>query len=99
MVSQLTNQGCVTPTHYFVSLNESEDVIREDIENLSFQLSFMYQNWSGSIKVPSVCQLAHKIAEYHYSFDKNGALKEQNKNFDLRHLNYNEKFLNNCYYL
>jgi len=76
MVSQLTTQGCVTPTHYFVSLNESVDVAKEDIENLCFQLCFMYQNWSGSIKVPSLCQLAHKIAEYHYSFDKHGALKE-----------------------
>lgn len=53
-----------------------------DIENLTFQMCFMYSNWSGSIKVPSLCQYAHKIAEYHHSFDKQGTLKKT-KNLDL----------------
>lgn len=83
-MSQLATQGCVTPTHYFVSLNESTDLGKEDIENLVFQLSFMYSNWSGSIKVPSVCQLAHKIAEYHHNFDNKGVLKKHCANIDLR---------------
>ena len=29
---------------------------------LSFYLCSMYYNWSGAIRVPSVCQYAHKIA-------------------------------------
>ena len=104
LVSQLTTQGCITPTHYFVSINESEhDVTKEDIENLTFSLSFMYSNWSGSIKVPSVCQLGHKIAEYHHAFDKYGVLKQGGRGakqpVDLRKLCRNENFLNNCYYL
>lgn len=99
LVSQLATQGCVTPTHFYVPLNESLDVSKDEIENLTYSLSYMYSNWSGSIKVPSVCQLGHKIAEYHHSFDKQGALKKQCKNIDLRQLAYNDKFLNNCYYL
>lgn len=104
LVSQLTTQGCITPTHYFVSINESaRDVSKEDIENLTFSLSFMYSNWSGSIKVPSVCQLGHKIAEYHHAFDKFGVLKQVSKGarnpIDLRKLCRNENFLNHCYYL
>merc|ERR1719506_868339 len=47
LVPQMTTQGCVTPTHFFVSLNESyEDVTKGDIENLTFQMCFMYSNWS-----------------------------------------------------
>ena len=100
LVSQLATQGCVTPTHYFAHLNESTDVSKEDFENLTFCLSFMYSNWSGSIKVPSVCQLGHKLADYHHSFDKAGALKKPGKGgVDLRSLAYNEKFLTHCYYL
>jgi hypothetical protein len=58
----------------------------------------MYSNWSGSIKVPSPCQLAHKIAEYHHNFDQHGAIKKS-KNIDLASLAYNPKFLNYQYYL
>lgn len=99
LVSQLATQGCVTPTHYFVPLNESLDISKDDFENLTFCLSFMYSNWSGSIKVPSVCQLGHKIADYHHSFDNKGILKKAGKNIDLRQLAYNERFNNNPYYL
>ena len=65
LVPQQTTQGCVTPTHFFVSLNESKDLSKADIENVTYQFCFMYSNWSGSIKVPAPCQYAHKIAEYH----------------------------------
>ena len=58
-------QSCVTPTPFFVSLNESKDLSKADIENVTYQFCFMYSNWSGSIKVPAPCQYAHKIAEYH----------------------------------
>ena len=58
----------------------------------------MYSNWSGSIKVPAPCQYAHKIAEYHYSFDQNHQIKKTGK-VDLKQLCYNKDFLENFYYL
>jgi len=99
LVPQMTTQGCVTPTHFFVSLNESKDISKTDIENLTYAMCFMYSNWSGSIKVPSPCQYAHKIAEYHYSFDQFGMIKKNKQKVDLKQLCYNEKMLNNFYYL
>jgi len=69
----------VTPTHFFVALNESNDISKDDMENLTYTLCYMYSNWSGSIKVPAPCQYAHKIAEYHYSFDQFGMIKKQQK--------------------
>ena len=98
LVPQQTTQGCVTPTHFYVSLNESKDLSKSDIENLTYQFCYMYSNWSGSIKVPAPCQYAHKIAEYHYSFDSLGLIKKQQK-VDLKHLNYNRDFLEKQYYL
>lgn len=55
LTPQMTTQGCVTPVHYFVSLNESDDLTKEAIENLTYALCFMYSNWAGSIKVPAPC--------------------------------------------
>ena len=69
LVPQQTTQGCVTPTHFYVSLNESKDLSKSDIENLTYQFCYMYSNWSGSIKVPAPCQYAHKIADYHHVID------------------------------
>jgi len=98
LVPQQTTQGCVTPTHFYVSLNESTDISKVALENLTYTFCYMYSNWSGSIKVPAPCQYAHKIAEYHYSFDSFGMIKKQQK-VDLKQLCYNEEFLNNFYYL
>lgn len=78
LVPQQTTQGCVTPTHFFVSLNESNDISKTALENVTYSLCYAYSNWSGSIKVPAPCQLAHKIAEYHHSFDSQGTLKRSN---------------------
>lgn len=96
LVPQQTTQGCVTPTHFFVSLNESLDMSKEDLENLTYSLCYMYSNWSGSIKVPAPCQYAHKIAEYHYSMDSR--IKNA-QHVDQRSLNYNDLFQDKLYYL
>lgn len=88
----------MTPTHFYVCLNESGDLEKADLENTTYAFCYMYSNWSGSIKVPAPCQYAHKIAEYHYSFDSLGLIKKQQK-VDLKHLNYNRDFLEKQYYL
>ena len=87
----------MTPTHFFVSLNESGDISKEDIESLTYSLCYMYANWSGSIKVPAPCQYAHKIAEYHYNMDA-GMVKNSHV-VNKSQLGYNQEFLNNFYYL
>jgi len=98
LVPQQTTVGCVKPTHFYVALNESHDEIsKQDIENLTFCQTFMYSNWSGSIKVPAVCQLAHKIADYHFTFDKCGALKRSK--VDNKQLAYNQDMRSLPYYL
>jgi len=90
MVPQKTTQGCVTPTHFFVSLNESKDLSKKDLETITYNFCYLYSNWSGSIKVPAPCQYAHKIAEYHHTFDAAQMIKR--KSIDYKKLCFNEKF-------
>lgn len=85
----------MTPTHFFVSMNESTDVSKVEIENLTYGLCYMYSNWAGSIKVPAPCQCAHKIAEYHTLINNAGSTSH----LDYKHLGYNPNFLDHLYYL
>jgi aubergine-like protein len=34
----------------------------DHFQRLSFKLTHMYYNWPGTIRVPAVCQYAHKLA-------------------------------------
>jgi len=67
------------PVHYFATINESEDLTKEAVENLTYGLCYIYPNWAGSIKVPAPVQLAHKIADYHHGFDVSQQIKKTGK--------------------
>ncbi|XP_025207261.1 piwi-like protein Siwi isoform X1 [Melanaphis sacchari] len=61
LVSQHVRQGTVTPTHY----NVIEDTLKlppDIMQRLTFKLTHMYYNWSGTVRVPAPCQFAHKLA-------------------------------------
>ena len=94
----MTTQGCVTPVHYFVCLNENDDLSKDDLENLTYGLCYMYSNWAGSIKVPAPCQLAHKIADYHHGFDTHNSIKKS-MHVDKALLGYQKRFCNKLSYL
>ena len=34
----------------------------DQLQKLTYKLCHLYYNWTGTIKVPSVCQYAHKLA-------------------------------------
>jgi aubergine-like protein len=61
LVPQSSRQGTVTPTHYNV-LFDNTGIDHGKLMGLAFYLCHMYYNWTGAIRVPSVCQYAHKIA-------------------------------------
>ena len=61
---QFVNQGTATPCHYQVMYydkaeNEKDDLIIENLEKLSFYLSFYYWTWSGAIRVPAMLKLSN----------------------------------------
>ena len=60
LISQKTTQGVAQPSHYFLSYDEKL-VNLEQLYTLIYKLSYLYYNWSGSIRIPSPCQYAKKL--------------------------------------
>jgi len=52
----------------FVVVDKDSRLDQVPIEELTWNLSHDYPNWTGPIKVPSVTQMAHKLAELGGSF-------------------------------
>lgn len=61
LVSQKVSQGTVTPTHCIVVKHDPK-MTPDLFQKLSYQLTHMYFNWPGSVRVPAPCQYAHKLA-------------------------------------
>ncbi|XP_044264767.1 piwi-like protein Siwi isoform X2 [Tribolium madens] len=61
IVSQCVRQGTVAPTSYNV-IEDSMGLPPEKLQYLTYKLTHMYYNWSGTVRVPAPCQYAHKLA-------------------------------------
>ena len=64
MTPATATQGCIQPTHFYVTKNESR-LTKVELQQLTFSLCHFYFNWAGPIKVPAPAQYAHKIAEFY----------------------------------
>lgn len=63
MVAQNVNMGTATPTKYQVLYDESK-ICSDMLFQLTYFQCYNYYNWSGPVKVPAVCQYAHKQAYF-----------------------------------
>jgi len=61
IVSQSVRQGTVNPTSYNV-IDDTSGWTPDIIQKLTYKLTHLYYNWPGVVKVPMVCQYAHKLA-------------------------------------
>ncbi|KAK2583778.1 hypothetical protein KPH14_009684 [Odynerus spinipes] len=61
IVSQHVRQGTVTPTSYSV-ISDNIGLDADKLQRLTYKLTHMYFNWSGTVRVPAPCQYAHKLA-------------------------------------
>ncbi|CAF0742824.1 unnamed protein product [Didymodactylos carnosus] len=61
LISQCARQGTVAPTHYNVIWDRTNLKV-DHMQRLTFKLCHLYYNWPGTIRVPAVCQYAHKLA-------------------------------------
>jgi aubergine-like protein len=63
MVPCATNLSTNKPVHYTITYDSKPDVITHpEFHALTFAQHHTYQNWAGTVKVPDVCQYAHKLA-------------------------------------
>ena len=61
LISQSVRQGTVNPTSYNV-IRDSSGLKPDHIQALTYKLTHLYYNWPGTVRVPMVCQYAHKLA-------------------------------------
>ncbi|CAF1424094.1 unnamed protein product [Rotaria magnacalcarata] len=61
LISQCARQGTVAPTHYNIIWDRTNFKV-DHMQRLTFKLTHLYYNWPGTIRVPAVCQYAHKLA-------------------------------------
>ncbi|KAJ4439862.1 hypothetical protein ANN_07990 [Periplaneta americana] len=61
LVSQSVLQGTVSPTSYNV-IYDNVGLDADKLQRLTYKLTHMYFNWSGTVRVPAPCQYAHKLA-------------------------------------
>ncbi|KAJ0175571.1 hypothetical protein K1T71_008730 [Dendrolimus kikuchii] len=61
LVSQNVREGTIAPTSYNV-IDDSTGLQPDRIQRLSYKLTHLYFNCSSQVRVPSVCQYAHKLA-------------------------------------
>ncbi|GAV05337.1 hypothetical protein RvY_15486 [Ramazzottius varieornatus] len=61
IVSHAGRKGSVMPTYYFI-VHDDLELPPNVLQQFTFQMCHMYYNWSGTIKVPAVCQYAFKQA-------------------------------------
>lgn len=62
LISQSVNQGTVSPTNYNVILDES-GWAPDKVQALTYKLTHLYFNWTGTVRVPAPCMYAHKLAD------------------------------------
>ncbi|XP_041504602.1 piwi-like protein 3 [Microtus oregoni] len=63
IVSQTSNSGTVTPTHYNV-IYDTNGLTPNQVQCLTYRLCHMYYNLPGIIRVPAPCHYAHKLAYF-----------------------------------
>jgi len=61
LVSQTVRQGTVAPTCYNV-VHSNIRLTPDQIQKLTYKMCHLYYNWSGTTRVPAVCQYAKKLA-------------------------------------
>jgi len=63
LISHSANQGMSSPTLYrTVFSSRKADFPLEELARLAYKMCHLYYNWSGAIKVPAPCMMAHKLA-------------------------------------
>lgn len=61
LVSQNVTQGTATPTNYNV-IYDTSGLSPDKMQIITHKMCHLYYNWTGTVRVPNVCQYAHKLS-------------------------------------
>ena len=54
--------GTVSPTHFTI-IRDQAGYAPDQIQKMAYQMTHMYFNWTGNVKVPAVCQYCQKLLD------------------------------------
>ena len=74
MISQKVNQGTAKPTHYEIIINQCKWDLPK-LQSITYNLTHLYYNWMGAVKVPAVVQYAHTCTNL-FGIMQNDCVKE-----------------------
>ena len=78
----MVREGTCTPVSFKVAYENRPDVPLEALCELTYNQTYSYYNWTGSVRVPAALQYANKLAKQ-YS-DIGDELRTEEKNSDLK---------------
>ncbi|RMZ94009.1 PIWI protein, partial [Brachionus plicatilis] len=61
LISQSTNQGTVSPTHFHI-LEDKSGLTPDKLQIITYRFTHLYYNWPAQIRVPAPCHYASKLA-------------------------------------
>lgn len=66
LVSQHVTQGTVSPTHYIIV--HDGGMKPDNLQKLTYKMTMMYWNWTGTVRVPASCQASDFLYTSHSFF-------------------------------
>lgn len=75
---QFVNQGTASPVHFLVLYNQM-NIPLEDLESITYKLTYYYWNWNGPIREPAALKFAEVCNSFNSRIIKNDPINEKLK--------------------
>jgi len=82
LASAVVREGTCTPVSFKIVYENNPEFPFEAVCELTYNQTYSYYNWTGSVRVPAALQYANKLAKM-YS-DIGDELKTGEKNSDIK---------------
>lgn len=78
----MVREGTCTPVSFKVGYENVPEFSFEAIAELTYNQTYCYYNWTGSVRVPATLQYANKLAKQYSEIGDE--LKTEDKNADIK---------------
>ena len=83
MASASVREGTCTPVVFKIIYENRPDFVSlEALAELTYNQTYSYFNWTGSVKIPATLQYANKLAKQYSEFGEE--VKTENKKAELK---------------
>lgn len=82
LASATVREGTCTPVSFKVGYENKPDFPLDAVSELTYNQTYAYFNWTGSVRVPATLQYANKLAKLYSEIGDE--LKTEEKNSELK---------------